>query len=66
MEKNVKNPMDSEENKPFSHGGGKTKSNTGSNDPPAKVTVFLSCHESKNYTGTGHYAWSGCKMQETR
>jgi hypothetical protein len=30
-----------------------------------KITIFRSCYESKTITGTRHYAWSSCRIQET-
>jgi hypothetical protein len=63
METNVENTMDGKENKPLSRGGGETKTSTRSKNPPTKITIFRSCYESKITTGTGHYAWSSCRMQ---
>jgi hypothetical protein len=31
---------------------------------PTKVSLFWSRHESKNVTGTGHYAWTSRRTQE--
>jgi hypothetical protein len=40
----------------------KPKTSTRSNNPPTKITIFRSCNERKITTGTGHYAWSSCRM----
>jgi len=46
----------------FSFGGSETQKITGSNNPLIKATLFCSCHGSKRVTGTGHYAWTGCRI----
>jgi len=56
--------LDREENKPFSIGRSETHKITRSNNPPTKATLFWPRHESKTVTGTGHYAWTSCRIQE--
>ena len=65
MEKNFTSSLDREENELFSFGGSETQKITRSNNPPIKVTLFWPRHESKRVTGTGHYAWTSCRIQET-
>jgi len=53
-----------EENKPLSIGRSETRKITGSNNCLTKVALFWLLHESKRVTGTGHCAWTGCRIQE--
>ena len=46
----------------FSFGGSETEKITRSNNPPIKVTLFWSRHDSKRVTGMEHYAWTGCRI----
>jgi len=56
--------LDREENQPFSFGRREIQKITWSDNPPIKVTLFWSRHESKKVTGTGHYAWTSWRTQE--
>jgi len=64
VEKNFTSSLDREENKPFSFGRCETQKITWRDNPPIKVTLFWSRHESKKVTGTGHYAWTSWRTQE--
>jgi hypothetical protein len=57
-EQNLTSSLDREENKLISFGRRETQKITWSDNPPTKVTLFWSCHDSKKVTGTGHYAWT--------
>ena len=63
-EKNFTSSLDRADNKPFSLGRLETHKITWSDNPPIKVTLFWSRHESKKVTGTGHYAWTSWRTQE--
>jgi len=56
--------LDREDNKPFSFGRRETQKITWSDNPPIKVPLFWSRHESKKVTGTGHYASTSWRTQE--
>jgi hypothetical protein len=64
MEKNFTSSVDREENELLSLGGSETQKITRSNNPPIEATLLRSRHESKGVTGTGHYAWTSCRIQE--
>jgi hypothetical protein len=42
----------------FSFGRRETQKITCSDNPPTKVALVWSRHESKKVTGNGHYAWT--------
>jgi hypothetical protein len=63
VEKNFTSSMD-RENKLISFVGSETQKISRSNNPPIKATLFWSHYESKRVTGTGHYAWTICRIQE--
>jgi hypothetical protein len=63
MEKNFTSSVD-RENKLFSFRGSETQKIARSNNPPIKAMSLRSCHESKRVTGTVHYAWTSCRIQE--
>jgi hypothetical protein len=64
VEKNFMSSVDREENKIISFGGNETHKITRSNNPPIKGTLFWSRYDNKRVTGTGHYAWRSCRLQE--
>jgi len=66
MEKNFTISLDREENEFFSFGVSETQKITRSNNLLITVRLFWSCHKSKRVTRTGHYAWTGCRIQEVR
>jgi hypothetical protein len=63
VEKNCTSTLDREKEL-FSFGRRETQKITISNNPPIKATLFWSRHDSKRVTRTGHYAWTGCRIQE--
>ena len=65
VEKNFTCSLDRKVNEPFSIGQSETQKITRSNNPPTKATLFWPRHESKRVTGTGHYAWTSCRIQKT-
>jgi len=62
VEKNFTSSLD-KENEPFSIGQSETQNITRSDNPPNKVALFWSRHDSKRVTGI-YYAWTSCKIQE--
>jgi hypothetical protein len=64
VEKNFTSSLDREENKLFNFGRHETLKITWSDNPPTKITLLWSRHESKKVTGTGHYAWTNWRTQE--
>jgi hypothetical protein len=64
VEKNFMSTVDREKNEPISFGGSGAQKITRSNNPPIKATIFWSRYESKGVTGTEHYAWTSCRLQE--
>jgi hypothetical protein len=61
----VTSTVDREKNEPISFGRSEAQKITRSNNHPIKVKLFRSRNESKRVTGTGHYAWTSCRTQET-
>jgi hypothetical protein len=50
-------------NEILSFRGNETQKITRRNNPLIKATLFWSRYESKRATGTGHYAWTSCRLQ---
>lgn len=60
---NFTSSLDREANERFSIGRSETQKIAKSDNPPTKVVLFWSRHDSKRVTGTGYYAWTSCRMQ---
>jgi hypothetical protein len=66
VEKNLMSTVDREKNEPINFGRSEAQKITRSDNHPIKVTLFRSCNGNKRVTGTGHYAWTSRRTQETR
>jgi hypothetical protein len=64
VEKNFTSTVDREKNEPISFGGSETQKITRIKNPPIKAKLFWASYDSKRITGTGHYAWTSCRIQE--
>jgi hypothetical protein len=66
MEKNLTVTVDREKNESISFGISEAHKITRSDYHLMNLMLFRSCNESKRVTGTGHYAWTNRRTQETR
>jgi hypothetical protein len=65
VEENLTSTVDRQKNEPISFGRSEAQTITRSDNHLIKVTLFWSRNESKRVTGTGHYAWTSRRTQET-